>query len=92
MDWTEIFKIVTGALFAVGGWLWKSVVGDVKELEKKHAALKEKVLSDYITKADWQHSNDRLAQALDNLRVDIRSDLAAISTKLDTKQDKQTGA
>jgi hypothetical protein len=85
----NIFDYLIAALFAIGAWLWKSVVGDLKELENKHDSLHEKVLSEYITKEDWRASNDRLTNAIDSMRADIKSDLAAISTKLDTKQDKQ---
>jgi hypothetical protein len=85
----QFFDYVVAALIALGGLLWKGVVGDLKALEDKHDSLHEKVLSEYITKEDWRASNDRLTSAIDGMRADIKSDLAAISTKLDTKQDKQ---
>lgn len=82
LDW--IVKIA----IAVGAWLWASLVGKVNKLGDKHEAFEKKVLEQYVKKEDFQRSSDRVYTAINDMQKDIKSDLAAISAKLDTKQDK----
>jgi cell division protein FtsB len=72
----HIFEYVVGSLFAVGAWLWKSLVYRVRDLEEKHHDLEVKL-------------NDKFIEKLDEVRKEIKQDIQKIADKLDSKQDKK---
>lgn len=88
MDWGGIINVVFGAIMSLGAWLWKGVVSDIKDLDEKHEQLKKEVYTAYTPKLDLQRFEDKITTSINSMGTDIKRDLAAISIKLDTKQDK----
>lgn len=96
LDW-----VLTAAL-AIGGWAWtflfnklREMKNEVKEIDTKHekevqrlanwhVQLEKTMLQDYAKKTDV----DKIYDALQQMRLEIKADLQGISNKLDTKQDK----
>jgi hypothetical protein len=84
----EVWDLIIGALFAVGAWVWRRVIGKLDDLETKHEELEKSVIKDYVLKTDYDRSTTALLRAVESMRLEIKSDLTDISRKLDSKQDK----
>jgi hypothetical protein len=78
MEYQLLFNIVFGLLISIGGYMWKTSAERMSELERnlhEHHA-------DFLTR--FAHKEETI-RMLDEIKVMLRD----ISTKIDTKQDKQ---
>lgn len=72
-----IFGLINLLVIGPVAWILKGAVSDIKELEADHDSLKERVLTEYVHKAEYSEDIG-----------EIKDTLNKIFNKLDEKADK----
>jgi len=79
MEWA--FKCIVGGILAVGAWLWKGLVNDVRSLEKDQSAFKLEVEKTFAKEVNVQATMARVHDRLDDISDDIKSLIRAVAEK-----------
>lgn len=73
------FKGIVGLLLAVGAWCWKSLIGDVKLLERDQTDFKLHVLETYAKDSTLQSTLERLHGRIDIISADVKTLIKSVA-------------
>lgn len=73
------FKGTVTILLGIGAWCWKSLVGDVKSLEKDYTNYKLHVTETYAKDTTLQSTLERLHGRIDIISADVKTLIKSVA-------------
>jgi len=83
-----VINLIGGAVLAALGWFARVLYDDVREMQKKHAELREHIAENYARKVDVENAVNRMHDSMTDLSREVRAGFDKIFEKLDSKADK----
>ncbi len=89
MDWQSAFNIAFAIGGALGGWVLKTLHGEIKDARKDHANLMTTILPNtYARKDTVERGFDTIQDMIGDMSRDMKAAHIRFEEKLDRKTDK----
>lgn len=71
------FKSIVGGILVVGAWLWRGLVGNVRQIERDQIKFQLEIEKDFVRESSISRFHDRL----DIIEEDIKTLIQAVGRK-----------
>jgi len=88
MESVRLLDFLIFALTGGLGWWAKALWDAVSEMRRDLRELESGIPKEYVRKADWDRSTDRVIAELREFREEIRDQFESIWREMKSKQDK----